>query len=112
MHDRLHRWLEGLLGLWSSTFENARCRAGRGAALLDRETPGWATRMDAGALHMLFNCPVQQVYGSYLTGMTVLMQATGAQDRFALAYRHGFTPGLWEGPGLVAAWRDEVGRRL
>lgn len=45
----------------------ARERVERGAALLDRERPGWAQRIDCGALNIAYGCDciLGQLEGSY-----------------------------------------------
>jgi len=49
------------------TFQDARERVAKGAAHLDQVTPGWASRIDTGNLHLgsCFRCVIGQLLGSY-----------------------------------------------
>jgi hypothetical protein len=82
--------------------------AGRGARLLDRKRPGWATLVRRRVnIRSGSDCILGQVYGSY---------ARGADDfgfgKFASAF-HGF---FWLNPfttvrTLNKAWQAEIGQR-
>jgi hypothetical protein len=84
-------------------------RVARGAALLDRERPGWAAEVDPDRLDLSQHDQTDvlgQLYGHFDRGLAVL----GDPDPVA----HGFDLDADDDagyPALTACWRAEVARR-
>lgn len=105
------------------TLENARQRAARGAAYLDKADPGWHRRLDLGALALGDgeSCVLGQLHGSFRNGLgRARLFSPGSAPRASLSpVAHGFH-GL---RGVEAdaqerdyelldrAWREEIRRR-
>lgn len=85
----------------------ARFFARRGARMLDRAAPGWATRVNPAVLDIAawYCCVLGQLYGSYVLGK-IDLGINGIQCIW-----YGFVPLL---PGysswrkLTAAWVEEI----
>lgn len=110
--------------LASVTLDAARQRAGRGAALLDEADPGWAQRVDPGALHLGDGqaCVLGQLHGEYRRGLgrARVIDLSSAPGRFVSPVDLGFQAVGDLGAAaesldysyLTRAWREEVdGRR-
>jgi hypothetical protein len=96
--------------------EGLSARVGRGAALLDAESPGWESRIDLERLDVAYSdtCPLGLLYGDFGRGVTDLFiwdwQATG----------HGFQAGRLsrlvgsegrDNRSLTSLWAAEVRTR-
>jgi hypothetical protein len=105
------------------TLDAARARAARGAALLDDADPGWAARVDPGALHLGDGqaCVLGQLHGDYRRGLgrARVIDPSSAPGRFVSPVDLGFQAvgDLGEATEdldyahLTRAWRDEVTHR-
>ena len=105
------------------TLDAARARAARGAALLDDRDPGWAERVDPGALHLSDGeaCVLGQLWGEYRHGLgrARVLDFSSAPGRFVSPVDLGFQAVGDLGDAaealdytfLTRAWRDEVAHR-
>lgn len=105
------------------TLDAARARAARGASLLDDRDPGWADRVDPGALHLADGeaCVLGQLWGEYRYGLgrARVIDFSSAPGRGVSPVDLGFQAVGDLGDAaealdyalLTRAWRDEVGRR-
>lgn len=96
-------------------------RVERGAALLDRERPGWEEDVDLGRLQMTSTCDciLGQIFGTYTSGFKELVRNLPSQFLFS-SRDHGFTADgaptappalLGEWIDLGNAWAAEIERR-
>ena len=105
------------------TLDAARVRAGRGAALLDDQDPGWAARVDPGGLQLGDGqaCVLGQLHGDYRRGLgrARVLDLSSAPSRFVSPVDLGFQAvsdlgGPAEAldyPHLTRAWRERVSER-
>ena len=105
------------------TLDGARARAGRGAALLDDQDPGWAARVDPDGLALGDGqaCVLGQLHGDYRRGLgrARVLDLTSAPGRFVSPVDLGFQAvGDLGGPAedldyalLTRAWRERVAAR-
>jgi len=97
-------------------------RVARGAALLDRERPGWAAEIaiDELAMASCNDCILGQIYGRYTVGLSSVFRDTEAS--WLSPAHYGFT--LYDGEQvqdfketmlrfreLADAWRTEIRAR-
>lgn len=102
------------------TFDAARARAARGAALLDEADSGWAERVDPGSLHLGDGqaCVLGQLHGEYRRGLgrSRVIDFSSAPGRFVSPVDLGFQAVGSLGAAaealdyahLTRAWREEV----
>ena len=105
------------------TLDAARTRAARGAAILDTEDPGWAARVDAGALRLGDGqaCVLGQLHGEYRLGLgrSRVVDLSSAPGRFVSPVDLGFQAVGDLGVAaedldyalLTRAWREAVAER-
>ena len=105
------------------TLDAARARAGRGAALLDDQDPGWAGRVDPDGLHLSDGraCVLGQLHGDYRRGLgrARVLDLSSAPGRFVSPVDLGFQAvgdlgGAAEAldyTHLTRAWRECVTER-
>ena len=105
------------------TLDAARERARRGAALLDEADPGWAGRVDSGALQLGDGqaCVLGQLHGEYRRGLgrARVLDLSSAPGRFVSPVDLGFQAVGTLGEAaealdyahLTRAWREEVADR-
>lgn len=117
---RLRRRARRLAAL---TADAAHARAARGAALLDDRDPGWAARVDPGALHLGDGaaCVLGQLWGDYRHGLgrARVIDLSSAPTRFVSPVDLGFQAVGDLGQAaedldyafLTRAWRAEVASR-
>ena len=92
-------------------------RVDAGAALLDREDPGWALHVDLDKLGMANiggkHCVLAQTFGSYGAGLRrlKLTRAEGTRHGFDLRLISGIFTGIIAFPVLTAAWKMEIEAR-
>ncbi|MDT0630593.1 hypothetical protein [Rubrivirga litoralis] len=113
----------GARRLAALTLDGARARAGRGAALLDEQDPGWAGRVDPGALALGDGqaCVLGQLHGDYRRGLgrARVIDLSSAPGRFVSPVDLGFQAvgglgGAAEALDyalLTRAWREAVAER-
>jgi hypothetical protein len=81
------------------------------ARVLDSVNDGWWRRMkDTGPGFSVFsadNCPLQQIYGSYIVGREVLEEQHGVDPSLL----QGTVCAHYEDPWFVEAWREEIAKR-
>jgi hypothetical protein len=90
----------------------------RGVALLDRQLPGWADRIDPGRLdpQSCDDDTLGQLYGHFDIGLDELTDLPTWDTWHTWAVRHGFAcdadvPRSQEWAQLTDAWRAELARR-
>ena len=105
------------------TLDGARARAGRGAALLDDEDPGWAGRVDPDGLALGDGqaCVLGQLHGDYRRGLgrARVLDLSSAPGRFVSPVDLGFQAvGDLGDPAealdyalLTRAWRERLAER-
>ena len=105
------------------TLGAARDRAARGAALLDEADPGWADRVDPGALALGDGqaCVLGQLHGEYRRGLgrARVLDLSSAPSRFVSPVDLGFQAVGTLGEAaedldythLTRAWREAVADR-
>ena len=98
-------------------------RARAGAALLDAEDPGWASRVDPARLELADGqaCVLGQLHGEYRRGLFRgrILGASSAPSRFVSPVDLGFQATREGGDEaerldyafLTRAWRDEIAQR-
>ena len=95
----------------ATTLETLRARVARGAALLDRDCPGWAARIssDRLAIQMCSSCVLGQLYGDYCEGKRAL-------SLWSDPVQYGFNlyQSEWPkfGPQLTPLWLAVIAKRL
>lgn len=95
--------LEELRGLRKSPLDDLLERIESGAALLDRQSPGWFRRIDLARLDMksCTFCILGQLYGSYGNGQRSLgIHYLGGPAAFGFDGKHGHEFGA-----LAECWR-------
>lgn len=92
-------------------FMVVRPRVKRGAALLDRESPGWASKVDTGKLDMgyVHKCVLGQVEGDYSYAVGAFDIRNPERHGFASYNRWGLQPRLYR--LLKKAWTQEIEKR-
>lgn len=118
-HLRRRRRARRIAGL---TFEAARARAARGAALLDERDGGWAVHVDPASLRLSDGtaCVLGQLSGEYRRGLRArVLDLSSAPGRFVSPVDLGFQAVDDLGDAaedldyalLTRAWRELVDER-
>ena len=106
------------------TLDAARGRAARGAELLDDQDPGWAARIDPGALALGDGaaCVLGQLWGEYRRGLgrARVIDLSSAPTRFVSPVDLGFQAASDLGDAaedldytlLTRAWREQLAARV
>lgn len=88
-----------------------------GAALLDRERPGWEQKIDSATLDLntCTQCILAQVFGSYQAGVAALVPTLWFEHRsnhLPWVFAHGFSVPTGDPNTLIPLWREEIASRL
>ena len=100
----------------ATTNQVLKARVERGAALLDAEQPGWASRIDVPTLDMSsgYACVLGQVYepGSLGSGYGTGIQALGIIGNALGTVSHGFNyDSAGDDTRLLPLWREAIEAR-
>lgn len=89
-------------------------RAGRGAALLDRKSPGWHKRADVPLLCLWSTllCPLGQEFGSYQAGLKRLKISPSQSVTLGFYYDDDLNENDDGYELLRQAWVGEIGARV